>query len=61
MKIEPVVYMYGDMALEVIGETEVEIAYLKTVWKELELCCGNGRSIGEKRSIGFYIKKGTKP
>jgi hypothetical protein len=60
MLIAPVEYMHGGMSLEVIGETEVEVAYLADLWKQLGLDRGNGRSNTKNGSTGFYMKKARK-
>ena len=56
MKIGIVNYTLGGMALEIIGETDVEYMLLRQIWGHGKMSRGDGETITpDKMSTGFYL------
>jgi hypothetical protein len=57
MKIKPVNYTHGGLSLEIVGETPVEAALLREIFKHGSMSMGNGNSSnGDGTSTGFYLR-----
>lgn len=59
MKVELVSYQAGGLALELIGENDLEVALLRHAWRVMENGavprCGNGKTMTGVYSTGFYL------
>lgn len=55
MKVETSITLAGDVSLEVIGESDFEIAILRRAWELNSYKSGNGRTKDDKGSYGFYV------
>lgn len=57
MKIQTVNYTHGGIALEVVGETEVETMILNQIWEHGEMTRGKGSSIAPRGFVqGFFLQ-----
>lgn len=59
MKVELTSYMMtGEMALELIAESDIEMELLINSWRVMETAKpyrGNGQSVSNRGSTGFYL------
>lgn len=55
MKVETSITLAGDVRLEVIAESDFEIAILRRAWELNKYKFGNGRTKDAKGSYGFYV------
>lgn len=55
MKINPINYTQGGMSLEVVGETPVETALLRQIFKHGCMDVGDGNSDSAGGHTGFYL------
>lgn len=56
MKIKTVNYVHGGVALEIVGESDIDFMILKQVWQHGEMTRGNGSTVTpDGMRTGFYL------